>query len=145
LTDLYSRIDETGKKANSLSFYAELKRRNVFKVAIAYTLIAWGLLEVSDTLGPAMRLPEWLPSAVAFLLILGFPIAIVFAWAVELTPDGLKMEKNSEGDSSAKDRNGKILNPTIAITLAAPERLTYFNRSAVSVFQPNLPRHVMPQ
>jgi len=128
-----------------LSFYAELKRRNVFKVAIAYTLIAWGLLEVSDTLGPAMRLPEWLPSAVAFLLILGFPIAIVFAWAVELTPDGLKMEKNSEGDSSAKDRNGKILNPTIAITLAAPERLTYFNRSAVSVFQPNLPRHVMPQ
>jgi adenylate cyclase len=100
-----------------LSFYAELKRRNVFKVAIAYTLIAWGLLEVSDTLGPAMRLPEWLPSAVAFLLILGFPIAIVFAWAVELTPDGLKMEKSSEGESSAKDRNGKTLNPVIAIAL----------------------------
>lgn len=100
-----------------MSFYAELKRRNVFKVAIAYTLIAWGLLQLSDTLGPALRLPEWLPSAVAFLLILGFPIAIVFAWAVELTPDGLKMEKNAEGKSSSEDRGGKILNPIIAIAL----------------------------
>jgi len=100
-----------------LSFYAELKRRNVFKVAIAYTLIAWGLLEVSDTLGPAMRLPEWLPSAVAFLLILGFPIAIVFAWALELTPDGLKMEKGSEGNNASEDSNGKTLNPAIAIAL----------------------------
>lgn len=75
------------------------------------------LLQVSDTLGPALRLPEWLPSAVAFLLILGFPIAIIFAWAFELTPDGLKMEKNSEGNSSSEDRNGKILNPAITIAL----------------------------
>lgn len=117
MTHLYSRIDEIGKKANSLSFYAELKRRSVFKVAIVYTLIAWVLLQVSDTLGPALRLPEWLTSAVAFLLILGFPIAVIFAWAFDLTPDGLKMEKNSEGNSSSEDTKGKVRNPVIAIAL----------------------------
>ena len=100
-----------------MSFYAELKRRSVFKVAIVYTLIAWVLLQVSDTLGPALRLPEWLTSAVAFLLILGFPIAVIFAWAFDLTPDGLKMEKNSEGNSSSEDTKGKVRNPVIAIAL----------------------------
>ena len=100
-----------------MSFYAELKRRSVFKVAIVYTLIAWVLLQVSDTLGPALRLPEWLPSAVAFLLILGLPVAIIFAWAFELTPDGLKKEKSSAGNNSSEDSNGKELNPAIAIAL----------------------------
>ena len=100
-----------------MSFYAELKRRSVFKVAIVYTLIAWVFLQVSDTLGPALRLPEWLTSAVAFLLILGFPIAVIFAWAFDLTPDGLKMEKNSEGNSSSEDTKGKVRNPVIAIAL----------------------------
>ena len=100
-----------------MSLYAELKRRSVFKVAIVYTLIAWVLLQVSDTLGPALRLPEWLPSAVAYLLILGLPVAIIFAWAFELTPDGLKKEKSSAGNSSSKDSDGKVLNPAIAIAL----------------------------
>ena len=131
MTHLYSRIDEIGKKAKSLSFYAELKRRNVFKVAIVYTLIAWVLLQVSDTLGPALRLPEWLLSAVAFLLILGFPVAIIFAWAFELTPDGLKMEKNSEGNSSAEDRNGKNLNPVIAIALILALSYLAFDKLAL--------------
>ncbi len=71
-----------------MSLYAELKRRNVFKVGVVYLGVAWLLLQVSDTLGPALRLPEWFISAVAFLLILGFPVALVFAWAFELTPDG---------------------------------------------------------
>jgi TolB-like protein len=75
-----------------LSFYTELKRRNVFKVAIVYSAVAWLLLQVSDTLGPALHLPEWFVSAVAFLLILGFPVSIIFAWAFDLTPEGLKRE-----------------------------------------------------
>ena len=80
-----------------MSLYTELQRRNVLKVAVAYFIIAWLLLQVSDTLGSALLLPEWIISAVAFLLIIGFPVALVFAWAFELTPEGLKPEKDEIG------------------------------------------------
>jgi hypothetical protein len=79
-----------------MGFYSELKRRNVFKVAFVYSAVAWLLLQVSDTLGPALHLPEWFVSAVAFLLILGFPIAIIFAWAFDLSPEGLKRETKAD-------------------------------------------------
>ena len=72
-----------------MSFFAELKRRNVFKVAAAYIIVGWLLLQVSDTLVPALHLPEWFHSGVAFLLIIGFPLAMIFAWAFEMTPEGL--------------------------------------------------------
>jgi len=75
-----------------LSFFEELKRRNVFKVGIAYIIIAWVLMQVGDTLAPALLLPHWINSALAFFLILGFPLALFFAWAFELTTDGLKKE-----------------------------------------------------
>jgi hypothetical protein len=68
-----------------LSFFEELKRRNVFKVGIAYTIIAWVLLQIGDTLGPALLLPQWINSALAFFLLLGFPLALFFAWAFEMT------------------------------------------------------------
>jgi len=59
-----------------LSLFNELKRRNVFRVGIAYAVVAWLLLQVSDTLVPALHLPEWFHSGVAFVLILGFPVAM---------------------------------------------------------------------
>jgi len=77
-----------------LTFFHELKRRNVFKVAGVYVLVAWLLLQISDTLVPALHLPEWFHSGVAFVLILGFPLALIFAWAFEMTPDGLKKERD---------------------------------------------------
>ncbi len=100
-----------------MSFYAELKRRNVFKVAIVYTAVAWLLLQVSDTLGPALRLPEWFVSAVAFLLILGFPVAIIFAWAFELTPEGLKAETKADAAGAGSENTGKNLNRIIVAAL----------------------------
>ena len=75
-----------------MSFFAELKRRNVFKVAAAYIIVGWLIMQVGDTLGPALLLPGWINSALAFFLILGFPLAMFFAWAFEMTPDGLKKE-----------------------------------------------------
>ncbi len=83
-----------------MSLYNELKRRNVFKVVIAYVIVAWLLLQVSDTLVPALHLPDWFHSGVAFVLILGFPVAIIFAWAFELTPEGLKKEKDVDRSES---------------------------------------------
>ena len=85
----------------AISFLEELRRRNVLRVAIAYVVVAWLLLQVSDTLVPALRLPEWFHSGVAFLLIIGFPVALVLAWAFELTPDGLR--KDAGGDSGHRN------------------------------------------
>ena len=64
-------------------------------------IVAWLLLQVSDTLVPALHLPEWFHSGVAFILILGFPIALIFAWAYEMTPEGLRKEKDTDQSLSA--------------------------------------------
>ena len=72
------------------SFVAELKRRKVVKVAVAYAIVAWLLIEVSSVLGPALHLPGGATTLVAFFLILGFPVALILSWAYELTPDGIK-------------------------------------------------------
>ncbi len=64
-----------------MSIFRELKRRNVFRIAIAYVIVAWLLLQVGDTLAPALHLPDWVNSTLAFFLILGFPLALFFAWA----------------------------------------------------------------
>ena len=78
-----------------MSLFKELKRRNVFKVAVAYVIVAWLLLQVSDTLAPALHLPEWFHSGVAFILIIGFPIAVIIAWAFEMTPEGIRREPSA--------------------------------------------------
>ena len=104
-------------KAESLGLYTELKRRNVFRVAIVYTAVAWLLLQISDTLGPALHLPEWFVSGVAFLLILGFPVAIVLAWAFELTPDGLKAETKSDAPDTGAGTSSKQLNFIVVAAL----------------------------
>jgi len=107
-----------------MSFFNELKRRNVFKVAAAYIIVSWLLLQISDTLVPALRLPEWFLSGVAFLLIIGFPIALVFAWAFDMTPDGLKKEKDNNGSQPRASTSGRTLNYTIIVSLAVA--LVYF-------------------
>ena len=92
-----------------MSFFTELRRRNVLRVGIAYAVVAWLLLQVSDTLVPALHLPEWFHSGIAFLLILGFPIALIFAWAYELTPEGLKKEKEVDQSQSITHVTGRKL------------------------------------
>jgi len=100
-----------------MSLFQELKRRNVFRVAVAYIIVSWLLLQVGDTLGPALLLPEWFQSGVAFVLILGFPLAIIFAWAFELTPEGVKREKDVDRSQSITHVTGQKLNVTIIILL----------------------------
>jgi hypothetical protein len=70
------------------SIISELKRRNVFKVGIAYLMLAWVIVQVTSFAVPAMLLPTWVNSLVFFLAIIGFPIALFFAWAFEITPGG---------------------------------------------------------
>ncbi|MCH7538731.1 MAG: hypothetical protein IID57_12845 [Proteobacteria bacterium] len=75
-----------------MSLFAELKRRNVFRVAFAYGVIAWVLAQVTDLAFDNFGSPEWVSKTV--LLMLGLPLAIFFAWAFELTPEGIKKEKD---------------------------------------------------
>jgi TolB-like protein len=91
------------------NFVTELKRRNVFRVAIAYVLVGWVLLQIADVLFPALGLPDWTIRFVAGLLLLGFPVALMFAWAFELTPDGLKREREVEPDQSITHHTGRKL------------------------------------
>jgi len=96
-----------------MSFFSELKRRNVIKVAAAYIIVGWLIMQAGDTLAPALRLPEWVASLLAFFLILGFPLAIFFAWAYEMTPDGIKKEKDVDKARSIAQATGQKLNYTI--------------------------------
>jgi TolB-like protein/Tfp pilus assembly protein PilF len=73
-----------------LNFFAELKRRNVYKVAVAYAVVGWLLMQVSATIVPALHLPDGITTAVVVLVLLGFPVALVIAWAFEMTPQGMK-------------------------------------------------------
>ena len=107
-----------------MSFFKELKRRNVFKVGIAYIIIAWVLMQVGETLGPALFLPNWINSALAFFLLLGFPLALFFAWAFEMTPEGVKKQKDVDRSESITSQTGRKLDYTIIGLLAVA--LIYF-------------------
>jgi len=99
------------------SVWGELRRRNVIKVAIAYVIVGWLLLQVSETLVPALYLPEWFHSGVAFLIILGFPIALIFAWAFELTPEGIKKEEDVDRSQSIAHVTGRNIDYIIIAAL----------------------------
>ena len=75
---------------NLRNFFAELQRRNVYKVAIAYGVMAWLLMQVASQIFPFFEIPNWAVRLVVLLLIMGFPVALILAWAFELTPEGLK-------------------------------------------------------
>jgi hypothetical protein len=75
-----------------MSFIAELKRRNVFRVGVAYAIVSWLLIEVAHTAFPTLQLPDWTTTLVTVLVIMGFPLALIVAWAFELTPEGIKRE-----------------------------------------------------
>src|SRR5438874_5072867 len=80
------------------SFFAELKRRNVYKVAIAYGVVAWLLIQVATQVFPFFEIPNWVVRLVVLLIIAGFPIAVVIAWAFELTPEGLKRTEIADAE-----------------------------------------------
>ena len=89
-----------------MSFFSELKRRHVYRVAVLYIIVSWLVLQVADVLMSFLPLPEWTANLIFLLLILGFPIAMVFAWAFELTPDGLKLDKPSATESQTNASAG---------------------------------------
>jgi TolB-like protein/Tfp pilus assembly protein PilF len=90
---------------NPKNFFAELKRRNVYKVAIAYAIVGWLVMQIAATVVPALHLSDALTSAVVVLTLLGFPIALVLAWAFDLTPEGLKRTEWADREPARPSRN----------------------------------------
>ena len=97
---------------------AELKRRNVFRVGIAYLITAWLILQLTDVLSELLNLPEQFGPVVVALVSIGFPLALIFAWAFELTPDGVKRETAVDRDQSITGQTGKKLNVAILVLMS---------------------------
>jgi len=111
------------------SIIAELRRRNVFRVAFAYLVVGWVVMQVAEFLAPLLQLPPWTVSFALYLGIIGFPFALVFAWAFELTPEGLRRTQDVDPDASiTHETAGKLNRLTItlmgiAIVLLLAERV----------------------
>ncbi|PYI99310.1 MAG: hypothetical protein DMF00_11215, partial [Verrucomicrobia bacterium] len=76
--------------SNNASFFSELRRRNVFRVALTYAVVAWLLLEIAAVFVPILDAPEWIITAFLVVLALGFVLAMFISWSFEMTPEGLK-------------------------------------------------------
>ena len=98
-------------------FWGELKRRNVVRVAIAYAVVSWLLLQVADVVLDNIEAPTWVFQAVLLLLVIGFPVAIIFAWAFELTPEGLKKEKDVDSGQSITHITGRKIDYLVIVAL----------------------------
>ena len=111
---------------NRPSFFAELKRRNVYKVAVAYAVVGWLVMQIAATVVPALHLPETITSGVVLLVLLGFPIALILAWAFELTPEGIKRAEDVLPNESITQRTGRKLTAVIiVVALIAVGLLTF--------------------
>jgi len=111
---------------NQGNFFAGLRRRNIYRVGIAYAVVAWLLIQVATATFPIFEIPGWCVRLVIFLLLLGFPIAIFLAWAYELTPDGIKRTEDVAPNPSIERAAGRKLNSLIiGVLLCAIAFLIY--------------------
>jgi len=92
-----------------VAIWTELKRRNVVRVAIAYGIVSWLVLQLTDVLIPLLTLPEWVGRFVLLILIVGFFLALIFSWAYELTPEGVKRESDIDRSQSVTHSTGRKL------------------------------------
>ena len=111
---------------NPRSFFSELKRRNVYKVAVAYAVVSWLLIQAASIFFPAFDAPPWVMKIFIIVIIFGFPVALIFSWAFEITPEGIKLESEIEPSKSVKRRTGrKIVAVTIALAVVAAGLFVY--------------------
>src|SRR2546423_204109 len=109
-----------------MNFFAELKRRNVYKVAVAYAIVAWLLIQVATQVFPFFEIPNWAVRLVVLLVILGFPIALFLAWAFEITPEGIKRAEDVDLNQSITHRTGrKLIWTTVVLGVLAAGLLAF--------------------
>ena len=111
---------------NLKKFFAELKRRNVYKVAVAYAVVAWLTIQAASIFLPAFNAPQWAMQIVILILVVGFPIALVFSWAFEITPEGIVRESEVTANASITHHTGrKIVALTIVLAVIATGLLIF--------------------
>jgi TolB-like protein/Flp pilus assembly protein TadD len=102
------------------NFFAELKRRNVYKVAVAYAVVAWLLIQAASILFPTFDAPAWVMKVFVVVIVLCFPVALVFSWAFEITPEGIKRESEIGPGKSSNRRTGRrIVSVTVVLAVIA--------------------------
>jgi TolB-like protein/Tfp pilus assembly protein PilF len=112
--------------SDKVSFLSELKRRNVYKVAVAYIVVSWLLIQAASILFPTFDAPPWAMKALVALLVLCFPVALVLSWAFEITPEGIKLESEIDPKKSITRKTGrKIVGLTIAVAIVAAGLLVF--------------------
>lgn len=105
---------------NSKSFFGELKRRNVYKVAVAYAVVSWLLLQAASILVPTFEAPPWVMKVFVAVIVLGFPAALILSWAFEIAPEGIRLESEVTPNGSTTRRAGrKIVGLTIVVGIIA--------------------------
>src|SRR5438270_6443592 len=106
--------------SDKASFFAELKRRNVYKVAVAYAVVAWLLIQAASILLPTFDAPPWVMKVFVLVIVLGFAPAVIFSWAFEITPEGIKRESEVEANKSLTRYTGrKIVGITVIVAVLA--------------------------
>src|SRR5689334_4929907 len=111
---------------NPKGFFGELKRRNAYKVAVAYAAVSWLLIQVATQVSPFFEIPNWAVRLVVLLLILGFPVALILAWAFEITPEGIKRESEVAPEQSKTRHTGRrIVGLTIVVAVIAAGLLVF--------------------
>ena len=123
------------------NFFAELQRRNVYRVAAAYGVVSWLLVQIATQVFPFFEIPNWATRLVVIALILGFPIALIFAWVYELTPEGIKRTDEVEPHKSTLQNTGRKLDFVIIGVLLVVIGVFTFNafRQAKKPELPNIP------
>jgi serine/threonine-protein kinase len=101
---------------NSRNFFSELKRRNVYKVAVAYAVVGWLLIQVATQVFPFLEIPNWMIRLVILLTAFGFPVALIIAWAFELTPEGIKRTEDAD---AARQHSRGVVWIVVVLTAAA--------------------------
>src|SRR6266436_9302629 len=111
---------------NPKIFFGELKRRNVYKVGVAYAVVAWLLMQIASQIFPFFEIPNWVVRLVVLLLIIGFPIALIIAWAFETTPEGIK--RTEVADAAGQRSRGGAWIYVILISAALSVGLFFVGR-----------------
>ncbi|MDX2428935.1 MAG: hypothetical protein QNK22_09635 [Xanthomonadales bacterium] len=117
-----------------MNFFNELKRRNVFKVGVAYAVASWLLLQIVDLVLENINAPDWIMQVFMLGMAVGFPIAIIVAWAFEVTPDGVMLQKNVDQSQSINRHTGQQLNRGIIMILSMAIVLLLTDRFRDEIF-----------
>src|SRR4029078_1982936 len=119
---------------NPKVFFGELKRRNVYKVAVAYAVVGWLLIQVATQVFPFLEIPNWTIRLVILVTAFGFPIALIIAWAFELTPEGIK--RTEDADAARQHSRGGVWIAVVVVAATLSLGLFFLGRSTAGTSTP---------